>query len=390
MNGTTISSPATSSALSASPVDRHGGDYRGGVIRGIAVATIGEAAGHDLWVDEVFLQQVAVAINYRPRGVKSRFMHPRNGLGDGLGQFLGRVKSAVVEGDVVRADEHFARSAHGTPYGNLAGYLMDRTEEDSQSFGTSVLFLRDFAAERDFIIAHGGRIIEGPDGKEIVNFASPDPRNQKNLPHARVKLVQAVDVVDTPAANPNGLFSVGDEWKCSAIECNRGLRVPQCFDNPGEAIMPDEKKSAETAAAPAKEKKPEEQAVETPAEEKPAEQVPPVAEEKKPEEKPAEMSAGQKFLTAFGDKGGVWFAQGKTFEEAQALYASELKAENVTLSKKVEELQTQLKASRGETQPVSFQAAPEKEQSAPQPQEVKNLGSNMAKFVAGIKFARKK
>ena len=29
-----------------------------------------------------------------------------------------------------------------------------------------------------------------------------------------------------------------------------------------------------------------------------------------------------KFLNAFGEKGGVWFAQGKTFEEAQTLHFS--------------------------------------------------------------------
>jgi len=41
---------------------------------------------------------------------------------------------------------------------------------------------------------------------------------------------------------------------------------------------------------------------------------------------------GQDFLDAFSDKGGTWFAEGKTFEEAQLLYIAELKSENEKLS----------------------------------------------------------
>lgn len=60
-------------------------------------------------------------------------------------------------------------------------------------------------------------------------------------------------------------------------------------------------------------------------------------------------SEGQRFLEAFGDQGGVWFAQGKTFGEATDLYIASLKSEN-------ESLKQRLSARRGdgESEPVEF------------------------------------
>lgn len=65
-----------------------------------------------------------------------------------------------------------------------------------------------------------------------------------------------------------------------------------------------------------------------------------------------EMSApseGQRFLDAFGDKGGVWFAQGKTFAEAQELFTADLIAERDELRSRLDAIQ-----SDGEVEPVKF------------------------------------
>jgi hypothetical protein len=62
---------------------------------------------------------------------------------------------------------------------------------------------------------------------------------------------------------------------------------------------------------------------------------------------------GQKYLDAFGDQGGIWFAQGKTFDECQALYLSAVKAQN-------EQLKTRLASIAGEGElPLSFTPAVE-------------------------------
>ena len=85
----------------AQQIDREGGDEGAGVIRGTSVITIGEALGHDLWVDQTFLEQVAHAINETgDRGLKSRFTHP-GVSGDALGTYLGRHRDAENVGDSV-------------------------------------------------------------------------------------------------------------------------------------------------------------------------------------------------------------------------------------------------------------------------------------------------
>lgn len=190
-----------SQSAAAPPVDREGGDEGAGIIRGYAVATRGEALGHDLWLDGSFLRQVADGINAAGDvGIKSRFTHP--GLSaDGLGKYLGRTKSAVVDGDVVRADLHFSPSAHAAPDGDLADYVMTLAEADPGAFGSSIVFAHDSAAEDRFRAEHGGS-----------GFQSPDPLNKKNLIHARMKSLRAVDAVDDPAANPNGLFHRKQEF----------------------------------------------------------------------------------------------------------------------------------------------------------------------------------
>jgi len=90
---------------------------------------------------------------------------------------------------------------------------------------------------------------------------------------------------------------------------------------------------------------------------------------------------GQKFLGAFGAEGGVWFAEGKTFAEAQDLHAKALAAENAQLKKKL------AAANLGEKEPVSFQAPDESGgQSAVSPHLVSVLGENLGRFAASIKL----
>ena len=73
-----------------------------------------------------------------------------------------------------------------------------------------------------------------------------------------------------------------------------------------------------------------------------------------PETKPE----GQRFLDAFGERGGVWFAQGKSFAEATELHAQS-QAETISkLTAEVEELQKKLDAKQtGEDEPVEFSEA---------------------------------
>ena len=198
---------ASATGTATPTVDRSGGRWGAGLVRGFAVISRGEALGRDEWIDEVFLRQVHDAMRAAgARGVKSRFTHP--GLsGDGLGKHLGRALGPSIVDGRVMADLHLARSAHDTPEGDLAGYLMDRAEEDPESFGASIVYWPDFGAQSRFVAEHGDE-----DGR----FVSPDPLNEKNLPHARLARLDAVDVVGDPAANEAGFFSRGSALPAAA------------------------------------------------------------------------------------------------------------------------------------------------------------------------------
>jgi hypothetical protein len=73
---------------------------------------------------------------------------------------------------------------------------------------------------------------------------------------------------------------------------------------------------------------------------------------------------GKRFLDAFGDRGGRWFAEGLSFEEAQTRFVDALKDENAELKKRTAGAQLAGATSNaaggvsfGEEKPLSFDAA---------------------------------
>jgi len=197
-----------SGVLRAAPgtVDPEGGKYGAGIIKGVSAVTRGEALGHGFWLDAEFLGQVETQLNSGDR--KARFRHP--GLSsDGLGTTLGTMVGAEVDGDKVVTDLHILESAHDTPEGDLAGYVMQFAEESPDLFGTSIVFRMDHAAARQFMAEHSEtrKDRDGIERPDFNTFKSPDADNEQNLPHARLAALKAVDVVDEPAANPDGMFA---------------------------------------------------------------------------------------------------------------------------------------------------------------------------------------
>lgn len=197
-------------AAGAAPViDREGGRFGAGIIRGVSLAARGEALGHGMWLDEVTLSQVAeFAGRTGEAGLKCRFTHPGMSS-DGMGRHLGRLHDVRVAGDKVLGDLHFAKSAHDTPDGDLAEYVMSLTEEDSAAAGLSIVFYHDWLAEEAFESENTEEHeYEDERGRKRVShvFRSPDPANENHYPHVRIRELRAADVVDEPAANPSGMF----------------------------------------------------------------------------------------------------------------------------------------------------------------------------------------
>lgn len=188
-------------------IDRTGGRFGAGIIRGVSLAAEGEALGHGLWLDAEMIATVA-SMSQSETGLKSRFTHPGMSS-DGMGRHLGRLHGVKVVGNKAVGDLHFAKSAHDTPDGNLAEYVMTLTEEDPEAAGLSIVFERDMEAERSFQESHQEEYEYtdySGEKRKGKRFKSPDKNNKKNLRHARVKNMRAADVVDEPAANPDGMF----------------------------------------------------------------------------------------------------------------------------------------------------------------------------------------
>lgn len=153
------------------------------VIAGFAVVTKGITHDERGEFDDIALDTIVELGNQSNIGVKSRFGHP-NMSSTALGTFLGRVKNFRRDGDIVRADLHIDPTAHDTPDGDLASYVMNLAQSDPDAFGSSMVihWEEEFREEKD------------KDGKDLPPFI-------------RVKKLMSVDVVDDPAAN-NGLFGM--------------------------------------------------------------------------------------------------------------------------------------------------------------------------------------
>lgn len=169
-------------------------DTENHVLYGVSAMQAVEALGHDLLIDRVTLREFRDLANAKPNGLKSRFTHP--GLSsDGLGKFIGRAKNFRVAGDKLLADLHLSDIAARSPHGDLRAYIEGLALEAPDMFGLSV-------------VLDGRRVWVLDDGTEVDADPWGDaPRNARDgIPTLRVVEAYAVDAVDEPAANRDGLF----------------------------------------------------------------------------------------------------------------------------------------------------------------------------------------
>lgn len=167
-------------------------DRETGVIHGAAIVTAGEAKGHGVQLDDEFVNEVVRLGNAKQQGVKVRFGHPTMSS-TALGTFLGRAKHFRYDRGVARADIYLSNTAHEAPAGNgqdLYGYVLSLAAEDADMFGTSIVFTPGETYRRD------------EEGEKI-----PWIEQDGDQPFVEIRELHAADIVDEPAANPDGLFS---------------------------------------------------------------------------------------------------------------------------------------------------------------------------------------
>src|SRR4030042_3785911 len=162
------------------------GTVDGSVIIGVSVATTGEAQGHHLLFDEKSLTQLKQLGELKTTGIKSRFTHP-DWFHDGLGKYLGRVKNfQVVSGSKLIGDLHISPTAHSSPAGNLAEYVLALASEDPSAFGVSVVVDLD-------------RVWITQDGEEVPASGRHPSNATGDTPVASITSFYAADLVDDPA-----------------------------------------------------------------------------------------------------------------------------------------------------------------------------------------------
>lgn len=366
-------------------VDRTGGYRNAGLITSVSVITRGEALGHGMWIDDAFLAQVETALNAAPKGIKSRWTHPGMSS-DGMGKLTSRIRNAAADlarGQVF-ADQHFLEIGHKSPDGDLATYQMDLAEEDPESYGLSIVFELDLGEMERFSAQH-----TDADGK----FTSPDKLNSNSYPHARLAELRGADAVDDPAANPNGLFAREKDVARQADQL-AAFALGLTSKRPAVAQLgldPDRVRgfAARFLSTHKLEVRPMPKlnADGTPVVDETTTTEPAKTTEATPSIEPvvAGRADAAKFLSAFGEQGAVWFAQGKTWEESLALQAKGVGdrqlASEKTLGDRLTALETQLKAGgkvTGEPNAAGFQAGDQKKKGAGFAARFANVGARTA------------
>jgi hypothetical protein len=169
-------------------------DVAAGVIRGVSVMQAVEALGHGMMIDDITLRQVADLGNAATgKGIKSRFGHP-GACDNALGKKVGHTRSFRVVGDKVLADFHLSENA--SPNGDMRAWILKEAQDSPEDFGLSVVI----KAQRAWKLEGGGEVLTRERPANAVG----------KLPFARVTALTAVDFVDEPAANRDGLFADAD------------------------------------------------------------------------------------------------------------------------------------------------------------------------------------
>jgi len=370
-------------------------DPESGVIRGVSVCTIGEAKGLGVNLDREFIETVMAFGNEKKQGLKARFGHP-NMCSTALGTFIGRFKNFTIEGEQVIADLFMSNEAKETPNGNLYKYIFGLARNESDMFGTSIVFTPGPSYKRN---TEGRKAYrherESSDGREIWDTwadtgATLDVKAEGGLGaklFVECEALHACDAVDNPAANDGGLFSAFSQetvagqitqfldlnpqiWE--VLESNPSItetlgrygdkmdgfvkRYRETRQQIKGAEMSDEKLTAEPVepvaeleATGTNEEAPtataEPEAVET--EEAPAEELEAetteeeVVDEPEADEAGVELSKGdlKRMVKEFGaDIATQTMLEGGDYNSALKLHAEQLKAENATLKTQNKEL----------------------------------------------------
>jgi hypothetical protein len=134
-------------------------------IEGVSIISVGEAKGHGLYIDMQTLREVKSCAETYAGGVKVNMDH-----GAGIGDIVGFVDNFRIVGEQLLGDLNLLKSAE------RRDYILEIADRLPDTFGISIAFT--------------GPVRE-VDGRSFASCAE----------------LYSADLVQTPAANPTGLFS---------------------------------------------------------------------------------------------------------------------------------------------------------------------------------------
>lgn len=145
-------------------------DHEDMIVRNCAIITEGVARGHNMLVDRKTLEQMKELCEEFDGGLKVKMDHY-----SGFDAIVGSLKNFRIKGKKLLADLQLLKNHPASPR------VLEMAENIPDTFGLSASF-------------------------------SGDPEEIDGLAFARVTEIYSADLVDQPAANPDGLFSaaVGD------------------------------------------------------------------------------------------------------------------------------------------------------------------------------------
>ena len=135
------------------------------IIEGVSIISVGEAKGHGLFVDDITLQEVKACAESFAGGVKVNLDH-----GAGIKDIVGFCDNFRIIGEKLVADLNLLETAE------KRAYVLEIAERMPDTFGISIAF--------------SGPVRE-KDGRSFASCTE----------------LYSADLVQTPAANPTGLFN---------------------------------------------------------------------------------------------------------------------------------------------------------------------------------------
>ena len=172
----------------------HKVDEQKGVMTELSLIQVGEAKGHDLYVDQ---QSLETALDVIGESLPAYITHEGALSTDRILKEVGIFSEFYIEDDKLKAKEFKALSSFKEDEKQRYNRLFDIASTMPETFGISLVF----EALVVYVLKNGREVPANElDDEDQVNLV-------RDIPSVRFISIKSADFVDAPASNENGLFS---------------------------------------------------------------------------------------------------------------------------------------------------------------------------------------